>query len=391
MYKQKIVIVGGGIVGLSTAYALLKQGMKQVTVLEQVAIDHKRSTSHGISRLLRFEYGNDAFYSDLVQQSSKRWRTLARLTRQTLYTPTELLVLGHEGDQFTQPSYTNLRRMGLPIEYVSHHECKQYFPQFNLQGYDQFTYNHEAGILHASNCLRTLKGLITDLGGTICEGKRIHDITYDTTRVPVRLHCDDGETLTADRVVLALGPWVHTLLGELALPVRPTRQYLLYFGNLASKDFDIHTFPAFLSEDLYGFPLHSSFDSAGPCWLKVASHTFGNTINPDDEPQVEERVIAQIRKRVVDLLPAVRHATLERVDTCMYDVTPDEDFILDYHPHNAHIIFASGLTGHGFKFGPLLGEMLSSLVRDTPPPVPTTRFQLARFAEHRHLQQESVA
>lgn len=390
MYKQKIVIVGGGIVGLSTAYALLKQGMKHVTVLEQAAVDHKRSTSHGISRLLRFEYGNDAFYSELVQQSLKRWHTLERMTRQTLYTPTELLVLGNDGDQFTQPSYTHLRRLGFPVEFLSRHECKRYFPQFTLQDYDQFSYNHEAGILHASSCLHTLKALITDLGGSICEGKRIRDISYDATRVPVRLHCDDGDTVTADRVVLALGPWIHSLLGELALPVRPTRQYLLYFGNLSPAAFGIHTFPAFLAGELYGFPLHSSFDASGPCWLKVASHTFGTTINPDDTPQVEERVIAQVRKRVCELLPAARQATLERVDTCMYDVSPDEDFILDYHPHNSRIVFASGLTGHGFKFGPLLGEILSSLVRDMPPPVPTKRFQLARFVEHRH-QQVSVA
>lgn len=391
MYKQKIVIVGGGIVGLSTAYALLKQGTMQVIILEQATIDHKRSTSHGISRLLRFEYGADAFYSELVQQSLKRWRTLEMLTRRTLYTPSELLVLGREGDQFTQTGYTTLRRLGLPIEYLSHQDCKRSFPQFNLQNYDLFTYNQEAGILHASNCLQTLKALITDLGGVICEGKRIQNIAYDAARVPVRLHCDDGDTLIADRVVLALGPWVHTLLGELALPIRPTRQYLLYFGNLPCTPFGIHKFPAFISEELYGFPLHSSFDTTGPCWLKVASHAFGSTINPDDTPQVEERVIAQVRKKVYELLPATRHATLERVDACMYDVSPDEDFILDYHPHNARIVFASGLTGHGFKFGLLLGEILSSLVRDVPAPVPTTRFQLARFAEHRQLQQVSVA
>jgi glycine/D-amino acid oxidase-like deaminating enzyme len=75
----------------------------------------------------------------------------------------------------------------------------------------------------------------------------------------------------------------------------------------------------------------------------------------------------------------------------MYDVSPDEDFILDYHPQDPRIVFATGLTGHGFKFGPLLGEMLTSLVRNTPPIVPMEHFRLARFAPARMSQAASVA
>lgn len=391
MYKQRIVIVGAGIVGLSTAYALLKQGMKQVTIVEQAAVDHRRSTSHGLSRLLRFEYGADIFYSKLVQQSLKKWQALERSTSQTLCTLGRVVVLGNEGDNFTQVSYRNLRELGLPIELLSRQTFKQRFPQFNLQDYDQFSYNSLAAILHASTCLRTLKQLVLEMGGTICEGQQVQAISYDATRVPLRLHCSDGETIFADRVAVALGPWVHTLLGDLQLPIRATRQHLLYFGNLSATTFGASVFPAFLSGELYGFPLHSSFDRRGPNWLKVASHNFGTAINPDDTPQIEERVIAQVKKKACELLPDLRQATLERVDTCMYDVSPDEGFILDYHPHNSRIVFATGLTGHGFKFGPLLGEMLSSLIRDTPPPVPMEAFQLARFTRHRHHQQTSVA
>jgi monomeric sarcosine oxidase len=392
VYQQRIVIVGAGIVGLSTAYALLKQGIEQVTVLEQGAVDHRRGTSYGMSRLLRFEYGTDALYSEMVRLSLKRWRKLEQTTKRTLYTPTGLLVLGKQRDNFTQPSYLTLRALELPIQHLSHYECQHFFPQFDLSSYDQFTYNSEAGILHASTCLHTLKASILDLGGKIYEAQRVMHVVHDSPRLPVRLRLQYSEDVLADRLVLALGPWVHRLLGELGLPIRMTRQYLLYFANLPFSSFGLSTFPAFLADELYGFPIHPT-DCAGygPGWFKATSHAFGASVDPDEVPPVDERVITQVKRKLYDLLPALARAKLARVDSCMYDVSPDENFILDYHPNDPRIVFATGLTGHGFKFGPLLGEMLSGLICDTPSVVPMEHFRLARFAQQRLRQTASVA
>ncbi len=385
MRQQRIVIVGAGIVGLSTAYALLAKGIGQVTILEQEIVDHRRATSHGFSRLLRFEYGADQFYSEMVQLSLKRWRQLERVSKRILYTPTGLLVLGTEGDNFTQLSYHTLRELGLPIEWLCQQHCRQRFPQFATHAYDMLTYNPEAGILHASTCLHTLRDLITHLGGAIYESCRVTHITNDSQLRPVRLHLSSGDELVADRVVLATGPWVHSLLGNLRLPVRLTRQYLLYFAGLPYSSFGAGAFPAFLAKDLYGFPIHSGCNG----WVKAASHSFGATVDPDEISPPDERVIAQVARRVRELLPGLQQAELAHVDACMYDVTPDEDFILDHLPCDPRVVFATGLAGHGFKFGLLLGELLSSMLCDTLPPVSRERFRLGRFA---YRQQEvSVA
>jgi monomeric sarcosine oxidase len=378
--QQRIVIVGAGIVGLSTAYTLLKQGMQHVTVLEQATVDHPKGTSHGLSRLLRFEYGNDLFYSEMVQLSLQRWTRLEYLTRRTLYTRTGLLVLGNENDNFTLPSYRMLSKLGLSPERLSHRYCKQLFPQFDTSKYDLFTYNRDAGILHASSCLRTLKELIIELGGNISEAHCVREITHDSLLRPIRLHLASGDEIQADRLVLATGPWIHSLLSELHLPVRLTRQYLLYFAKLPTASFALHTFPAFMVDDLYGFPLHSTCARSGPTWLKAASHDFGVPVNPDDHPVFDSEIIAKIRDRLCTLLPLLEQAELTHVDACIYDVSPDEDFILDRLPYDPRIVFATGLTGHGFKFGLVLGEILSSMVRDTPPPLPVERFRLARFS-----------
>jgi len=388
--QQRVVIVGAGIVGLSTAYALLSQGLKQVTILEQEAVDHRRATSHGISRLLRFEYGSDLFYSHMVRLSLRRWKLLERISKRTLYTPSGLLVLGTEGDNFTQPSYHVLREMDMPTERLSRQHCKQRFPQFRPPSNDAITYNSEAGILHASTCLQTLRDLIIDLGGTISESCRVTHITNESQLRPVRIHTSTGSELMADHVVLATGPWVHRLLADLHLPVRLTRQYLLYFAGLPTSSYGVTAFPAFMTCDLYGFPIHNSaVNGYGPHWLKAASHSFGAPIDPDDIFPPDERVIDRVTQSLIDLIPALKQAELIQVDSCMYDVTPDEDFILDRHPYDPRIVFAAGLTGHGFKFGLLLGEILSSMLCTTPPPVPLERFRLARFS--RCLQEISVA
>src|SRR5438874_5188622 len=134
--QQRIVIVGGGIVGLSTAYALLTAGVKQVTVLEQEAVNHCRASSHGISRLLRFEYGPDLFYSNMVRLSLSRWQQLEHLSRRTLYTPTGLLILGSERDSFTQSSYRIMHQLHISSERLSKPHCQQRFPQFASHSHD---------------------------------------------------------------------------------------------------------------------------------------------------------------------------------------------------------------------------------------------------------------
>ena len=383
MRQQRVVIVGAGIVGLSTAYALLTQGLTNVIIVEQETVDHPRASSHGVSRLLRFEYGVDRLYTEMVLQSLSRWQLLERSTQRTLYTPTGLLVLGTELDNFSCASYETLQGLQLPIERLSRQTCQQRFPQFSPMNSSIISYNTLGGILHASSCLQTLRDCIIDLGGCIYESCRVTAIHSETQSRPIRLHTSTGNTLSADQVVLATGSWVHRLLADLRLPVQLTRQYLLYFSGLAATSFGTKNFPAFMTNDLYGFPLHSTPACSGSQLFKAASHSFGSPIDPDDILPPEECIIARVKASLEDLLPALQQAALVRVDSCMYDVTPDEDFILDHVPYDPRIIFASGLSGHGFKFGLLLGEILSSMVRNTPSPVPLDRFSLSRFSRQR--------
>ncbi|HEY0755286.1 MAG TPA: FAD-dependent oxidoreductase [Ktedonobacteraceae bacterium] len=385
-YQPQILIIGAGIVGLSTAYALLSAGIGRVRVLEQAVVNHNRSTSSSISRLLRFEYGSDAFYSRMVKLSLERWQDLERRTQHTLYTPTGLLSLGREGDE-TVYEQEILSRLGLASERLSAQSCRQRFPQFDTRNYASLVYNTAGGILHASLCLSALKRAVLDMGGEIVEDSRVTQILHDNPHRQIRLKLHANEEFSADRVVVAAGPWIHSLLGSLRIPVEVTRQYILYFAGLPGSIFGTGVFPAFVESNLYGFPIHTG--SHG--WFKATSHQFGRPVDPDAAIQIEPSAIKQIVHELHTLLPALRGATLAHIETCMYDVSPDENFILDYLPGDARIVFATGLSGHGFKFGPLLGHLLSSLISETPPEIPTGRFSLARFSRQHERQTISVA
>ncbi|GER89110.1 N-methyltryptophan oxidase [Dictyobacter vulcani] len=392
MYQQRTIVVGAGIIGLSTAYHLLQQGMQQVTVLEQATVDHNLASSHGISRLLRFEYGNDSFYSEMVRLSQKRWKQLEQRTQQHLYTPTGILSFGNDQEEnFTRQSYYTIRKLGHSPERLTSRSCAQRFPQFNTQGFDFLSYNLDAGMLHASTCLHTLRACIRDMGGTILEHHQVTAIEHADSQRPICLKIANGERVEAEQVVVAAGPWIHRLLGEeLELPVRLTRQYLLYFANLPIEDFGLYAFPAFMADDLYGFPMHKQSPD-GPALLKAASHSFGAPAEPGEVPPIDDLVVKQAVRRLYTLLPALRNARLDRIESYIYDVSQDENFILDYLPDDPRIVIGTGFTGHAFKFGILLGEMLSSLVRREESVVPLTRFQLSRFAHQWQEPTHSVA
>ncbi|MBE3560234.1 MAG: FAD-dependent oxidoreductase, partial [Ktedonobacteraceae bacterium] len=192
-------------------------------------------------------------------------------------------------------------------------------------------------------------------------------------------------------VVLAVGPWVHRLLGELHLPVRLTRQYLLYFTGLPANAFKVDNFPSFIADDLYGFPLCNTCTGEGPAWLKATSHRAGPPVDPDAVPVVDQNAVAFIKNRLCELLPDLLHADLVHVDACIYDMSQDEDFILDAVPGDPRVVFAAGMSGHAFKFGLLLGEMISSMLGGREPPVPLDRFRLNRFSLSAQMGKTSVA
>jgi monomeric sarcosine oxidase len=369
-----MVVVGGGVMGLATGCALAAHSEIEVTVLERFQVGHEWASSHGLTRAIRHEYGDAAIYTDMVARSLALWKELARETGHALYTETGVLSLGHADDGHTLPGLDVMRERNLPAERLTAEECRERFPQFRPDEYDAITWNPNGGMLHASECLVALAERLQSRGGILREGAQVTRVEPEGNGGRVTLA--DGTKLTADRMIVTAGPWIHDVLPELALPVRPTRQQVCYFSNPPDPEmFAVGRFPVFLvGMNQYGFPLH------GSGWFKVGLHAFGETADPNAGYDPDMQEVEAVREFLRRVIPDAAEARLELVDRCMYDVTPDEDFILDVYPGGNGVIIGSGFSGHGFKFGILIGELLAALARGVESPVPMERFRLDRFA-----------
>jgi monomeric sarcosine oxidase len=371
--ERSAIVVGGGVMGLGAACALAGRGVR-VTLLERHTVGHDWASSHGLSRAIRHEYGPNRIYTQMVARSLSTWTDLERETGRRLYTETGVLALGQEDDGQTLAGFEVMRGEGLPVERLSPVECAIRFPQFQPAEYTAITWNPTGGMLAASECLVALRERLVARGGTLREGARVTRV--EQVGEVARVWLEGDETLAAERVVVTAGPWVHTVLPDFAAPVRPTRQQVSYFAGADPALFGVGTFPIFLAEmQCYGFPMH------GHGLLKIASHVTGATVDPDAGYEPDQEEIAYVRDFIRRVLPKAAGLEVTLVDRCMYDMTPDEDFILDTLPGAPRVIVGSGFSGHGFKFGPLIGEVLAAVALGEEPAFPLERFQLARFAQ----------
>jgi glycine/D-amino acid oxidase-like deaminating enzyme len=190
---------------------------------------------------------------------------------------------------------------------------------------------------------------------------------------------DKGEEIF-DRVVIAAGVWANGLLNLAAAEVTPVPKTLFWrradttaydYGN-GFAPFAVETEDARM---FYGFP---SIDADG---VKVAEHTGGDSVaRPEDrsfDPAPNEE--SDLEVFLASTLPGLAGKSGKH-QGCLYEVSADHHFLIDFHPASERVIFAAGLSGHGFKFAPVLGETLAAMALDEKTPEEWKFFSLARFS-----------
>ena len=191
-----------------------------------------------------------------------------------------------------------------------------------------------------------------------------------------RIGIEGEEPVVASRVVLTPGAWGATLLPKLGLtlPLSAHRQQTLYIGGV-SDEFSAEHFPVFLNldHDFYGFPL----DEQG--LLKVSIHSPGTLVDPDTKTLPDASYAELLMSLVRTYIPLAAEGEVRMSRVCMYAMTPDEDFIIDRMPGHENVTFAVGFSGHGFKFGPVIGELVASLALGEEPEFSMQPFALSRF------------
>lgn len=369
------VIVGGGVMGLSTAYSLLKRGMKRVVVLERHAVGHDRAASTDNTKAIRYEYADGEQYSLMVGRAIELWRELEAHTNADLYVNSGVVCWGRGDAPYTRSSYKTVSRLGISIREVEPEELCALYPQFSVADISYATVNPEGGFLRASRCVAALAASVRQAGGEIREGCRVTGLRQKSSVVEVAML--GGESLQGAQVVLAAGAWSASLLPSLGvtLPLTANKQQVMYISGLP-ETFSPGPFPVFLNldHDFYGFPQ----DENG--LLKVSVHDPGPIIDPNVSHQPDTEVDDYLLSLVKTYIPQAAEGQFALSRVCMYAMTPDEDFILDRVPGYSNVVVAAGFSGHGFKFGPVIGELMASLVTGEAAEFSLEPFAFSRFA-----------
>ena len=286
----EVIIAGGGIMGLATAYSLLRRGVRGVLVLERYRLGHDRAASTDDTKAIRYEYGDQAIYSQMVGRSIEMWRDLeARSAPGTdLYVNCGVVCWGRGDAPHTRRSYTTLKEMGLPIRAVTPDELAREYPQFDAADMSFITINPEGGFLQATSCVQAYARLIRELGGEIREECGLLELSAGDGRVEVVV--GGGERVRAPRVALCTGAWGANVLPGLgvSVPLTAHKQQVVYLEGLGER-YGPESFPVFLNldHDFYGFPL----DARG--LLKASLHRPG----PPQDPDVPQSPGPRIRGR----------------------------------------------------------------------------------------------
>jgi len=321
MQAFDIGIIGGGIMGAAAACELTRQGAR-VALIDQSALPSPRAASTDHSKVFRFAYP-DPLYAEMAARALDLWRELEEETGARLLTQTGVLMIGRNQSSVEAETYETLRALRLEVEMLDNRETAARFPQFNSERFAYSVFDASGAILHAVDAVRVLIELAGRRGARIIESERV-------TRIEpgVRIITEAGNEFECARLMIASGPWTRDVLPFLRDKLKTTRQEIVYFEPTpnAARNFDVGRFPIFidLQSGFYGFPIHH----AGA--MKIANHNKGEQIEMDSfEDGVEEEFIHSCREFFGEFIPQMADARVAETRVCVYNNTPDDDFIID--------------------------------------------------------------
>ncbi|WPB84639.1 FAD-dependent oxidoreductase [Sediminicoccus rosea] len=351
--RPQALILGAGIMGLCTAWALLRQGFA-VRLLDQVRPPNPAASSVDHHRLIRHAYGAQRGYMRMVDDAyaawDRLWADLGPQAEGVLHVPTGVLALDDTAGAWVRETRAALLADGRAHEDLTGAEIEARFPYLSGAGIRDAFFCPAGGVLLAERIVAALARHLVAQGGVI-EVARATAIHPERASVTL----EGGGTRGADVLVVAAGPWIPRLLPEIGRRVTPSRQVVV---RLEAPSAAWKAAPMLL--DLAAEGGFYLVPPVAGTPIKIGDHSFSREGHPDDDrtpdPREVERILALARKRI----PGIEGFTRLGSATCFYDVEPDERFVIE--PLGPRAWVMSGFSGHGFKFGAVLGERLARAI-----------------------------
>jgi sarcosine oxidase len=385
--RADVIVVGLGAAGSSTLLQLARRGVRAIGV-DRFSPPHARGSTHGDTRITRQAIGEGEAYTPLVTRSHQIWRELEAETGARLLTQNGGLILESSGARHTLHNRHDFldRTIACAVRYSIEHEVLDAgpiaarFPQFSLVGDERGYYEPGAGFVRPEACVAAQLDVARRLGAGVRCDERVLSLRRDGAGIEVHT---DAAVHAADRVALCAGPWLLDFLSpDARTPFAVHRQILAWYAlRPDAVDHTPAAMPVFIwglgdGRGFYGFPAIDGADGG----LKAATEHFGSTTNADtaspdvdpDEPRAVYDDLLGAR------LPGITSRVLRAV-RCLYTVTPDGDFVVDWHPDIEGVLLVSPCSGHGFKHSAGLGESVARWLISGERPSGLSHFSLDRL------------
>jgi sarcosine oxidase len=352
------IVIGVGTMGSAACDALARRGAR-VLGLEQFDVPHAMGSHHGQSRMFRMAYFEHADYVPLLKRAFDLWQELERRSGVKLFHVTGGVYIGAADGELVRGSMEAAALHSLEHESLSRAELRKRWPQFAVPEDWTAFYEPTAGFVVPELAVGVMARLAIEAGAEIrgreaVKGWRRRGDVYEVET--------ESATYAAKRLVLTCGAWTSRVVGELGVKLAVTRQVLAWIWPRGHERYALGAFPCWAIETEggvdYGFPMLPWHPG-----LKAARHVKGVVTDPDS---VDRRVTlddeANARK-AFGHLDGAGGPLLSSV-VCLYTNSPDSHFIIDRHPSEPGVTVACGFSGHGFKFAPVVGEVLADLALD---------------------------
>ena len=348
---MRAIIVGGGVMGLATAWGLAREG-HEVELFEQGPLPNPLASSMDEHRLIRHPYGDHLGYARLIDDAYAAWDLLWRDLGQRLYAPTGTLALTGNGADWAARSAAALAAIGKPMTELAVADLPRRFPMLDTKGVERAFWMDTGGVLFAQDIVAALAGhLARQPGVRLHPNTPIRSVDLEHGRVVT----EAGATHGGDVVVVAAGAWVGRLLPALAQRLVPSRQIVIYFDLPADARAAWAKGPMIIEKtgDV-GLYLVPPAEGRG---FKVGDHEFSRSGDPGASREAREDELRPLLDRCRSLLKGFERWRTDRLKVCFYTVTDDERFVVEQQGPQGWAM--SPCSGHGFKFGALMGLELA--------------------------------
>lgn len=365
--RYDTIIIGVGSMGSSACYQLAKRGRK-VLGLEQFNLVHEQGSHTGQSRLIRQAYFEHPDYVPLLFSAYRGWAEIEQAGGTQLYWPTGIAYFGEPEDEIMLGIKASARKFDLRLKSLA----LDAYEEFRIPGNYEGLLEPEAGFLSPERAIGTLVKLAKKHGAEIRENTPVRSWRMDGNEVVVET---ENESFRAGNLIISAGAFVSEI-AELPAEMKKTRQYLAWADT---DKFQMGQVPCWFIADrerpgsFYGFPSNNGLE--GPTGLKLACHRPGEALtDPENFDHERELLEGFMEKFFTSKMNIHTHKT------CKYTYSPDEHFIIDWLPeHRQKVLIATGFSGHGFKFVPVVGEILADLATAGTTDHPINFLSLGRF------------